>query len=44
MTIVLAIETSCDETGVGIARLDDDGTVALLADAGLAIAFSHLGV
>jgi N6-L-threonylcarbamoyladenine synthase len=29
---VLAIETSCDETGVGIARLDDDGTVTLLAD------------
>jgi N6-L-threonylcarbamoyladenine synthase len=32
MTIILAIESSCDETGVGIARLDDDGTVALLAD------------
>ncbi len=32
MTIVLAIETSCDETGVGIARLDSDGTVTLLAD------------
>src|SRR5579872_3360807 len=32
MTIVLAIETSCDETGVGIARLHDDGTVTLLAD------------
>ena len=31
-TIVLAIETSCDETGVGIARLDSDGTVTLLAD------------
>jgi N6-L-threonylcarbamoyladenine synthase len=30
--IVLAIETSCDETGVGIARLDEDGTVTLLAD------------
>jgi N6-L-threonylcarbamoyladenine synthase len=30
--IVLAIESSCDETGVGIARLDADGTVALLAD------------
>jgi len=32
MTNILAIETSCDETGVGIARLDDDGTVTLLAD------------
>ena len=32
MTIVLAIETSCDETGVGIARVDADGTVRLLAD------------
>jgi N6-L-threonylcarbamoyladenine synthase len=32
MTTILAIETSCDETGVGIARLDDDGTVTLLAD------------
>jgi N6-L-threonylcarbamoyladenine synthase len=31
-TIILAIETSCDETGVGIARLDSDGTVTLLAD------------
>ncbi|BBX74747.1 tRNA (adenosine(37)-N6)-threonylcarbamoyltransferase complex transferase subunit TsaD [Mycobacterium shinjukuense] len=31
-TIILAIETSCDETGVGIARLDSDGAVALLAD------------
>jgi N6-L-threonylcarbamoyladenine synthase len=30
--IILAIESSCDETGVGIARLDDDGTVTLLAD------------
>lgn len=30
--IVLAIETSCDETGVGITRLDTDGTVTLLAD------------
>lgn len=29
---VLAIETSCDETGVGIAGLADDGTVTLLAD------------
>lgn len=32
MTIILAIESSCDETGVGISRLDDDGTVTLLAD------------
>ena len=32
MTIILAIETSCDETGVGIACLDPDGTVTLLAD------------
>lgn len=32
MTVVLAIESSCDETGVGIARLDSDGTVTLLAD------------
>lgn len=33
--IILAIETSCDETGVGIARLDGtgaEGTVTLLAD------------
>jgi N6-L-threonylcarbamoyladenine synthase len=30
--IILAIESSCDETGVGIAELDDDGTVTLLAD------------
>ncbi len=29
---VLAIESSCDETGVGIARLGPDGTVTLLAD------------
>jgi len=32
MKNILAIETSCDETGVGIARLDTDGTVTLLAD------------
>lgn len=32
MTVILAIESSCDETGVGIARLDDSGTVTLLAD------------
>ena len=30
--IILAIESSCDETGVGIARLDADGTITLLAD------------
>ncbi|PRC48326.1 tRNA (adenosine(37)-N6)-threonylcarbamoyltransferase complex transferase subunit TsaD, partial [Mycobacterium sp. ITM-2017-0098] len=30
--IVLAIESSCDETGVGIADLGDDGSVTLLAD------------
>jgi N6-L-threonylcarbamoyladenine synthase len=32
MTVILAIESSCDETGVGIARLDAGGTVTLLAD------------
>ncbi|OBG72097.1 MULTISPECIES: tRNA (adenosine(37)-N6)-threonylcarbamoyltransferase complex transferase subunit TsaD [unclassified Mycobacterium] len=32
MTTILAIETSCDETGVGIARLGRDGAVELLAD------------
>jgi N6-L-threonylcarbamoyladenine synthase len=32
MTTILAIETSCDETGVGIARLSGDGTVTLLVD------------
>lgn len=32
MQTILAIESSCDETGVGIARLADDGTVTLLAD------------
>jgi N6-L-threonylcarbamoyladenine synthase len=32
MTVLLAIESSCDETGVGIARLAADGTVTLLAD------------
>ena len=31
MTVILAIESSCDETGVGIARLEG-GTVTLLAD------------
>ncbi len=30
--MVLAIETSCDETGVGIAMLNADGAVTLLAD------------
>jgi N6-L-threonylcarbamoyladenine synthase len=30
--IVLGIETSCDETGVGIVRLDRDGRAVLLAD------------
>jgi len=29
---VLAIESSCDETGVGIARLDAGGAITLLAD------------
>jgi N6-L-threonylcarbamoyladenine synthase len=32
MRTILAIETSCDETGVGIAKLHADGTVTLLAD------------
>jgi N6-L-threonylcarbamoyladenine synthase len=32
MTIVLGIETSCDETGVGVVALDDAGGVELLAD------------
>jgi N6-L-threonylcarbamoyladenine synthase len=32
MTVILAIESSCDETGVGIADLAPDGTVTLLAD------------
>ena len=32
MTIVLGIETSCDETGVGVVSLDDAGGVELLAD------------
>ncbi|MEU6640950.1 tRNA (adenosine(37)-N6)-threonylcarbamoyltransferase complex transferase subunit TsaD [Saccharomonospora sp. NPDC046836] len=30
--IVMGIESSCDETGVGLVRLHDDGTVELLAD------------
>ena len=32
MTIILGIETSCDETGVGLVRLDPSGAVELLAD------------
>lgn len=32
-TFVLGIESSCDETGVGVVRLAADGTVELLADA-----------
>lgn len=32
MTIILGIESSCDETGVGIVRLRTDGTLELLAD------------
>ncbi len=30
--VVLGIETSCDETGVGVVALADDGSVTLLAD------------
>ena len=30
--IVLGIESSCDETGVGIVDLHDDGTMDILAD------------
>ncbi|HEV8557708.1 MAG TPA: tRNA (adenosine(37)-N6)-threonylcarbamoyltransferase complex transferase subunit TsaD [Actinophytocola sp.] len=32
MTVVLGIESSCDETGVGIVRLGSDGGLELLAD------------
>lgn len=32
MTIVLGIESSCDETGVGVVSLDANGNVDLLAD------------
>jgi N6-L-threonylcarbamoyladenine synthase len=32
VTTVLAIESSCDETGVGIAKLGPEGDVTLLAD------------
>ncbi len=31
--VVLGIETSCDETGAGLVRLEPDGSVRLLADA-----------
>lgn len=30
--IVMGIESSCDETGVGVVRWNDDGTTTLLAD------------
>ncbi|MEV7040099.1 tRNA (adenosine(37)-N6)-threonylcarbamoyltransferase complex transferase subunit TsaD [Amycolatopsis sp. NPDC051061] len=30
--IIMGIESSCDETGVGLVRLHDDGAVELLAD------------
>lgn len=30
--IIMGIESSCDETGVGLVRLHEDGTVELLAD------------
>jgi N6-L-threonylcarbamoyladenine synthase len=30
--IVLGIESSCDETGIGIVRLESDGSLTLLAD------------
>ncbi|WP_018682736.1 tRNA (adenosine(37)-N6)-threonylcarbamoyltransferase complex transferase subunit TsaD [Actinokineospora enzanensis] len=32
MTIILGIESSCDETGVGLVRLGSDGGLELLAD------------
>jgi N6-L-threonylcarbamoyladenine synthase len=32
VTIVLGIESSCDETGIGIVRLETDGSLTLLAD------------
>jgi N6-L-threonylcarbamoyladenine synthase len=32
VTIILGIESSCDETGVGIVRLRTDGSIELLAD------------
>lgn len=30
--IIMGVESSCDETGIGLVRLHDDGTVELLAD------------
>jgi N6-L-threonylcarbamoyladenine synthase len=30
--IIMGVETSCDETGIGLVRLHDDGTVEALAD------------
>ncbi|WP_020662737.1 tRNA (adenosine(37)-N6)-threonylcarbamoyltransferase complex transferase subunit TsaD [Amycolatopsis benzoatilytica] len=30
--VIMGIESSCDETGVGLVRLHDDGSVELLAD------------
>ncbi|WP_214367200.1 tRNA (adenosine(37)-N6)-threonylcarbamoyltransferase complex transferase subunit TsaD [Pseudonocardia sp. H11422] len=32
MSLVLGIETSCDETGVGLVRIDEAGTATLLAN------------
>ena len=32
MSVVLGIESSCDETGVGVVRWEGDGTCTLLAD------------
>jgi N6-L-threonylcarbamoyladenine synthase len=32
VTIILGIESSCDETGIGIVRLGSDGSLTLLAD------------
>ena len=32
MTIILGIESSCDETGVGLVELGSDGSMTLLAD------------
>ncbi|HKS49423.1 MAG TPA: tRNA (adenosine(37)-N6)-threonylcarbamoyltransferase complex transferase subunit TsaD [Amycolatopsis sp.] len=30
--VIMGVESSCDETGIGLVRLHDDGTVELLAD------------